>query len=110
MTDTEIKQVEDGKWMTPPRKRFYRSCCDCGLVHGEQYRIRNGALQFRVWRDQEETEIEREKIGLEHKIQMAILAALGCTTVDYRSPLKLDAAATQITRFVMETINGTHTP
>ena len=33
-------------------------------------------------------------------IQMAVLAALGCTTINYRSPRKLDESAEQIARFV----------
>jgi hypothetical protein len=36
----------------------------------------------------------------EETIQMAVLAALGCTTIDYRSASRLDKAAGQIARFV----------
>jgi hypothetical protein len=34
------------------------------------------------------------------KIQMAVLAALGCTKIDYRSPKRMDDAAERIARFV----------
>ena len=36
----------------------------------------------------------------EQHIQKAVLAALGCTKIDYRSPKKLDEAAAAIARFV----------
>lgn len=58
----DISQTIDGEWRTPPRKRFYRACCDCGLVHREEYRVRNGKVQYRVWRDVEETALERERL------------------------------------------------
>ena len=66
--------------------------------------MRNGKVQYRVWRDLPESQIERERIGLDTMIQRAVFAALGCTTVDHRSPLKLDGAATQITRFVLQAL------
>lgn len=58
-----IKQNVDGKWQTPPRKNFYRACCDCGLVHREEYRVRNGLVQYRVFRDRAETRAERRRTG-----------------------------------------------
>jgi hypothetical protein len=42
---------------------------------------------------------------MEDKIQPAVLAALGCTPINYRNPRKLDEAATQITRFVLAAID-----
>lgn len=63
-TKYDISQTIDGKWRTPPRNRhFYRACCDCGLVHREEYRVRNGKVQYRVWRDPEETKAERRRTG-----------------------------------------------
>lgn len=60
-SEYNIIQTYDGKWMTPTRKNFYRSCCDCGLVHREEYRVRNGKVQYRVWRDRAETRKERKR-------------------------------------------------
>jgi hypothetical protein len=56
---TEIHQNIDGEWVTPPRKNFYRACCDCGLTHREEYRVHKGKVQYRVWRDKAETRAER---------------------------------------------------
>ena len=47
---------------------------------------------------------QRKRIGLSVAIQAAILAALGCTTIDYHSPKKLDEAAEQIARFVEDAL------
>jgi hypothetical protein len=41
---------------------------------------------------------------MEDKIQAAVFAALGCTTIDYKKPTSLDAAATQIAKFVKDAI------
>lgn len=62
MTKYDISQTIDGQWRTPTRKNFYRACCDCGLVHREEYRVRNGRVQYRVWRDEMETGRERRQI------------------------------------------------
>ena len=35
----DITQTYDGKWRTPPRRNFYRACCDCGLVHKIDFRV-----------------------------------------------------------------------
>ena len=35
-----------------------------------------------------------------HTIQAAVYAALGCTKIDFRSPLKVDQATAQIVNFV----------
>jgi len=58
-----ISQTYDGVWRTPPRKNFYRACCDCGLIHREEYRVRKGKIQYRVWRDKAETRLERRRTG-----------------------------------------------
>lgn len=42
---------------------------------------------------------------MEGKIQAAVFAALGCVTIDYRNPRKMDEAAEQIARFVSDAID-----
>jgi hypothetical protein len=59
----DIQQTIDGEWMTPTETEFYRACCDCGLTHREEYRVHEGKVQYRVWRDREETAKERERTG-----------------------------------------------
>lgn len=43
----KARQIIDGKWYTP---NPYVGCCDCGLIHRIEHRVRNGVVQFRVWR------------------------------------------------------------
>lgn len=48
----------DGEWVQP--KRDYRmGCCDCGLVHDMQFRIRNGKIQFSATRNNRATAAKR---------------------------------------------------
>jgi Zn-finger protein len=62
-TEYKAIQIEDGKWY---RQRGYThtECCDCGLVHKEEYRLVNGHLEWRVARDDEATENRRKKLGI----------------------------------------------
>lgn len=42
-------QVVDGEWVQP-RRRHYVRCCDCGLVHRIDVRVRAGRVEFRAFR------------------------------------------------------------
>ena len=48
---------EDGwtEWIQPIRKGYKMCCCDCGLVHQIDFRVRKGKSQFRVRRDNRST-------------------------------------------------------
>lgn len=37
----------------------YSVCCDCGLVHLEEFTPRKGYIRVRVWRDEDRTEEQR---------------------------------------------------
>lgn len=71
-----ISQTIDGEWRTPPLEYFYRACCDCGLVHKEEYRIQDGRVQYRVTRDREETRLERARTGKGGKIVQGLREAV----------------------------------
>lgn len=43
--------VTDGEWVTIPWRGFKEQCCSCGLVHKTDYRVVNGQLQFKSYRD-----------------------------------------------------------
>ncbi len=43
-------QVIDGEWLQPRRKNYYQKCCDCGLVHRIDFRIKKGKIQYRAFR------------------------------------------------------------
>lgn len=47
MVETETGFCE---WVQPIRQGYRMSCCDCGLVHEMEFRIRKGRAQFRARR------------------------------------------------------------
>ena len=51
--------VAAGEWIQPIRKGYRMECCDCGLVHTMDFRVRNGRAQFRADRDSRRTAIRR---------------------------------------------------
>lgn len=56
-------QMEDGKWY---RMRGYThtECCDCALIHKEEFRILDGHLEWRAIRDDKATEKRRKELGI----------------------------------------------
>jgi hypothetical protein len=42
-------------WIQPKRRGYKFLCCDCGLVHNMDFRIKNGHIQFRASRNQRST-------------------------------------------------------
>jgi hypothetical protein len=56
-------QIEEGKWY---RLRGYThsECCDCALVHLEEYRLVDGHLEWRAVRDDKETNARRKELGI----------------------------------------------
>lgn len=49
-------QVISGEWIEPTPQRGHRmKCCDCGLVHIMDFRVVDGKVQFRPYRDNRAT-------------------------------------------------------
>jgi hypothetical protein len=48
-------KVRPGEWVQPIRRGYKCSCCDCGLVHRMNFRIRSGRVQFNAYRDNRAT-------------------------------------------------------
>lgn len=48
------EQIVEGEWFRPTTKHRDR-CCDCGLIHRIEYKIVEGELWMRVWRDNRAT-------------------------------------------------------
>ena len=40
----------DGEWIRPTRKNYFIKCCDCGLEHRIDFRIKNRHIEFRAFR------------------------------------------------------------
>ena len=51
MSEQKYPPYEDGRWYQPIRRGYRAMCCDCGLVHIMDFRVRNGRVQFRLFRD-----------------------------------------------------------
>lgn len=52
---------KDGQWYQPVRKGYKLCCCDCGLVHRVDFRIYQGRIQMRAFRDNRATGQVRRK-------------------------------------------------
>lgn len=62
----EPVQIESGKWYVaghgkPPHRE---ECCDCGLTHRIEYRIHNGAVEYRYEVDDKATANARHRRGI----------------------------------------------
>lgn len=58
---TSYYQPKSGEWIQPVRKAYRMACCDCGLVHLIDFRVRNGRVQFAVKRGTRETAAIRRR-------------------------------------------------
>ena len=53
--------VEAGEWVQPVRRGYKMMCCDCGLVHTLNFRIREGRIQLQAFRDNRATANARRR-------------------------------------------------
>ncbi len=53
--ELEMKSNGWTKWIQPIRKKYKIQCCDCGLVHTVDFRVRKRHVQFRVFRNNRST-------------------------------------------------------
>jgi len=49
------EKPEEDEWVQPVEEGYKMQCCDCGLVHQLDFRIKDGRVQFRVRRDNRST-------------------------------------------------------
>ena len=60
-------QQEDGEWVEP-LKGYKMACCDCGLIHKFDFRIRKGKVQFSATRDNRATAQRRRRQNVQLKV------------------------------------------
>lgn len=65
----QYPQVKAGEWVSPRRKGYKMQCCDCGLVHLLEFRIHNGHIQMRGFRDERATAAVRRWRNLPPKLE-----------------------------------------
>ncbi len=58
------KQTIDGDWVRPIRKGYRVACCDCGLVHVINIRVRKNLVEYQVFRDNRATARRRQRLKL----------------------------------------------
>lgn len=63
-------QIEDGKWYRV-RGYTHTECCDCALVHKEEFRLVDGHLEWRAVRDDKNTDKRRQELGIQIKVNDA---------------------------------------
>lgn len=56
-------QIVDGIWYRV-RGYTHSECCDCALVHKEEYRLVDGHLEWRASRDDAATALRRAELGI----------------------------------------------
>ncbi len=59
---SRYNQLYDGEWIRPIRHGFKDCCCDCGLVHRVDFRIKDGKIEFRCFRDPRATSAVRRSL------------------------------------------------
>lgn len=47
----QYEQIYDGEWFKWNWRGNKHQCCDCGLVHDVDYRVKNGHLEMRCYRN-----------------------------------------------------------
>jgi hypothetical protein len=57
--------AENGQWFDIQRRNQLLACCDCGLAHRCDIRIKNRQLQMRAFRLDHETAIHRRRCARE---------------------------------------------
>lgn len=56
-----------GEWVQPVRKGYRLACCDCGLVHTMNTRMRKGRVQMQFFRHNRATATMRRRNGIKVK-------------------------------------------
>jgi hypothetical protein len=57
------RQRYDGEWFPVRRRGWRMACCDCGLCHVVNFRVRNGELQMQVFTDRRATARRRRRLN-----------------------------------------------
>ena len=56
------KAAKDGEWIQPVRNGYLMACCDCGLVHEINFRVKKRKIQFQATRDNRKTAAKRRHL------------------------------------------------
>ena len=68
MAGRSYPHVDNG-WIQPARL-YWMCCCDCGLIHKFEFRVRKGKVVLRAWRDNRATAQFRRHNGIKVKTKL----------------------------------------
>ncbi len=57
----KYEQIYDGDWNRFVWRGAFIACCDCGLVHRVNTRVRNGCLELQHFREARRTAAKRRR-------------------------------------------------
>lgn len=58
-----VQQIFEGEW-TEFNRNDRLQCCDCLLIHSLEWRVRNGKLQVKMFRENRSTAAYRREQGI----------------------------------------------
>lgn len=61
--------VKSGEWVQPILRGYSMVCCDCGLVHTINFRIKDGRIQLQGFRDEEATRYLRRRAKIRVRVK-----------------------------------------
>lgn len=61
-TGKKYDKPEAGEWIKPVQKKYQLACCDCGLVHTLNFRVRKKKIQFQAFRNNRSTAMMRRSM------------------------------------------------
>lgn len=56
-----------GEWIQPRPYHYRLACCDCGLTHYLDFRVRKGKVQYRIWRATNTTKMMRRRKDMKYR-------------------------------------------
>jgi hypothetical protein len=65
MMGRRYHQVVDGGWIRPKKRKFREMCCDCCLVHGLDFGVVDGEIEFRARQNNRATSAARRRFKFE---------------------------------------------
>ena len=67
MHTPEFAELESGEWEKPIQRGYLLGCCDCGLVHRFDFRVRDGMVEFKVRHAKTATQTQRRRIAYRYR-------------------------------------------
>ncbi len=49
--ESDYHHIQEGEWFRPNKRGFREQCCDCGLVHTINFRLKDGHIEFQTFRN-----------------------------------------------------------